>query len=166
MPFTIKWIEHRIGGADREIKINTPVAILVLTVCQDVIADANWELGDSLPCVENDSLQQLFDEYWMDAGKSITIKLLRHGSDYRNRVWSELCTIPFGETMTYSGLARKIGSSARAVGNACRDNPYPLIIPCHRVVSTGSIGGYCGQTEGDLMDIKKKLLEWEKGNGK
>jgi methylated-DNA-[protein]-cysteine S-methyltransferase len=58
-------------------------------------------------------------------------------------------------------LAQKIGSSARAVGNACRDNPYPVIIPCHRVVSVSGMGGYCGHTAGDFMAIKSKLLDYE-----
>ncbi|MGR8981863.1 MAG: methylated-DNA--[protein]-cysteine S-methyltransferase [Gammaproteobacteria bacterium] len=166
MPFTIDWIEC-CAGSDRLIKINTPVAKLVLSVRRDVIIDAEWETGPSiLPSGENGDLQRLFNEYWLDAGKPITIKLLKQGSDYRNRVWTELCKIPYGATMTYSGLAQKIGSSARAVGNACRDNPYPLIIPCHRVIATGGIGGYCGQTEGGLTAVKKKLLQWEKLSGK
>jgi methylated-DNA-[protein]-cysteine S-methyltransferase len=63
--------------------------------------------------------------------------------------------------MTYSALAKTIGSSARAVGNACRDNPYALFIPCHRVVSVSGMGGYCGQTEGDSITVKHKLLEFE-----
>jgi methylated-DNA-[protein]-cysteine S-methyltransferase len=83
------------------------------------------------------------------------------GSVYRNRVWAALCQIPFGETMTYSALAKKIGSSARAVGNACRDNPYALFIPCHRVISVSGMGGYCGQTDGDFISVKYKLLEFE-----
>jgi len=83
------------------------------------------------------------------------------GTPYRRRVWAELCRIPFGETRSYAALAQKLGSSPRAVGNACRDNPYAPIIPCHRVVSASGLGGYCGATEGALLDIKIKLLKFE-----
>jgi len=87
--------------------------------------------------------------------------LLRQGSAYRQQVWAALAQIPLGETLTYSALAKKIGSAARAVGNACRDNPYPLFIPCHRVVSVSGMGGYCGQTDGHFMTIKHQLLAFE-----
>ncbi|MGR8941804.1 MAG: methylated-DNA--[protein]-cysteine S-methyltransferase [Gammaproteobacteria bacterium] len=89
------------------------------------------------------------------------VKLLMQGTPFRRRVWAELCRIPFGETRSYADLARTLGSSARAVGNACRDNPYAPIIPCHRVVSASGLGGYCGQTQGALVDIKIKLLAFE-----
>lgn len=96
----------------------------------------------------------------------MTVKLLKQGSAYRNKVWTALCQIALGETISYSALANKIDSSARAVGNACRDNPYALFIPCHRVVSISGMGGYCGQIDGDLMTIKLKLLEFEASHNK
>ncbi|MGR9086536.1 MAG: methylated-DNA--[protein]-cysteine S-methyltransferase, partial [Gammaproteobacteria bacterium] len=99
--------------------------------------------------------------YWLDVETPVFVKLLRQGSAFRNRVWLELCRIPVAETISYSVLAAKLNSSARAVGNACRDNPYPLIIPCHRVVSVNGPGGYCGQTRGRFMTIKSRLLQFE-----
>ncbi len=112
------------------------------------------------------SFQQQLDEYWLNPDKPLPIKLLQQGTPFRNRVWAELCRIPFGETITYSALAKNIGSAARAVGNACRDNPFPLLIPCHRVVSVSGMGGYNGHTDGDFMTIKRKLLEFEATNKK
>ncbi|MEI7995018.1 MAG: methylated-DNA--[protein]-cysteine S-methyltransferase [Methylococcaceae bacterium] len=141
-------------------KIRTPAGQLVLYSQQGIINKADWQPDDGL-CSLNHEIHQVFDQCWLNTHKHINIKLLKQGSIYRHKVWAELCKIPFGETMTYSGLARKIGSSARAVGNACRDNPYPVIIPCHRVVSVSGMGGYCGQTEGDFMAIKDKLLTYE-----
>jgi methylated-DNA-[protein]-cysteine S-methyltransferase len=159
MPITIQWIDSCFG-AEEVIKIKTPAGQLVLTRQQGVISKADWEFDDSLFPQDHD-LQRQFKQYWQSPGKLINIKLLKQGSAYRHQVWAELCKIPFGETMTYSALAGKIDSSARAVGNACRDNPYPVIIPCHRVVSVSGIGGYCGQTTGNLMEIKYKLLAFE-----
>jgi len=69
------------------------------------------------------------------------------GTNFQIQVWSEISKIPFGKTKTYKEIAVSIGkpNSARAVANACGKNPYPIEIPCHRVVrSDGNIGGYSG----------------------
>jgi len=159
MSFVIEWVENCSGAAEI-IKICTPAGQLVLSSQQNVIIKADWESGDGF-FQQDHEIQQQFKQYWLNTDKHINIKLLKQGSDYRHKVWAELCKIPFGEKVTYSALAAKIDSSARAVGNACRDNPYPVIIPCHRVVSVSGMGGYCGQTDGDFMDIKYKLLAYE-----
>ena len=83
------------------------------------------------------------------------------GTDFQISVWKEIAKIQYGETRTYKDLAIAIGkpNSSRAVANACGKNPYPLIIPCHRVIRTdGNLGGYSGV--GGLK-TKKKLLEQE-----
>jgi methylated-DNA-[protein]-cysteine S-methyltransferase len=159
MSFVIQWVEN-CSGAEEVIKIHTPAGQLVLSSRQGVICKADWEPDDGL-CQQDHGIQREFKQYWLNTDKHIYIKVLKQGSAYRHKVWAELCKIPFGETMTYSALAGKIDSSARAVGNACRDNPYPVIIPCHRVVSISGMGGYCGQTDGDFMAIKYKLLDYE-----
>lgn len=77
---------------------------------------------------------------------------------FTRRVLEETRKIGFGETITYSELARNIGSKAyRAVGNALSSNPFPIVIPCHRVVAINGIGGYSGG-----LGMKIKLLELEK----
>ena len=159
MSFVIKWVET-CSGTEEVIKIRTPAGQLVLYSQQGVISKVDWGLDDGL-YPQNHEIQQQFRQYWLNTDKRININLLIQGSAYRHKVWAELCKIPFGETITYSALAGKIGSSARAVGNACRDNPYPVIIPCHRVVSVSGMGGYFGQTEGDFLAIKYKLLDYE-----
>lgn len=160
MPIVNQWIDS-CSGVEEVFNIQTPAGNLVVHSRQDVICDVDWAADDNSIGNLDNELQRQMAQYWMDTNKTMHIKLLKQGSDYRNRVWSELCKIPLGQTLTYSALAKKIGSSARAVGNACRDNPYPLFIPCHRVVSMSGMGGYCGQTHGELMDIKIKLLEFE-----
>ncbi len=78
---------------------------------------------------------------------------------FTHQILSKLQTIPFGQTTTYRGLAEEIGrpKAARAVGNACGSNPFPLLIPCHRVLhTTGGLGGFsCG------LEIKRRLLAFE-----
>ncbi len=84
------------------------------------------------------------------------------GTEFQIKVWRELSKIPFGETRTYKEVAEAIGhpQSSRAVANACAQNPYPIEIPCHRVIrSDGGLGGYSGLGG---VTIKKQLLINEK----
>ena len=83
------------------------------------------------------------------------------GTEFQIKVWKEIAKIPLGETRSYKEIATAIGSpnSSRAEANACGENPYPIKIPCHRVMkSDGSIGGYSG-TGG--IERKKELLAKE-----
>jgi methylated-DNA-[protein]-cysteine S-methyltransferase len=87
--------------------------------------------------------------------------LTQKGTNFQKMVWTELKKIPFGETRTYKEIAVAIGKpkAARAVANACGKNPYPIIIPCHRVVrSDGTIGGFTG--DGGI-EKKRQLLRQE-----
>ena len=68
--------------------------------------------------------------------------------------------------MTYGELAQQLGTSARAIGQACRTNPVPIIVPCHRVIAANHAGGYAGHTSGKLLAIKKYLLDHEKRSTK
>ena len=83
------------------------------------------------------------------------------GTEFQIEVWKELSKIPKGEVRTYKQIAKSIGKpkSSRAVANACAKNPYPIVIPCHRVIrSDGTVGGYSG--EGGVK-LKKELLKKE-----
>ena len=165
MAFVIQWNEVGCSRTQKAIKINTPAGSLVLYTQQAVICQIKWQ-SVNIPLSEYHELQRKFDHFFLNIQPDIHIKLLRQGSAYRQLVWAEIAQIPFGETITYTELAKKINSSPRAVGNACRDNPYPLIIPCHRVVAVSGLGGYYGQTQGGFMDIKSKLLNFEAAHKK
>lgn len=82
---------------------------------------------------------------------------------FQHRVWDALLTIPVGETRTYGALAAALGTSARAVGGACRRNPLPLVVPCHRVVAAGGLGGFSGAWGvGHELQVKQALLDLER----
>ncbi|NOY66687.1 MAG: methylated-DNA--[protein]-cysteine S-methyltransferase [Gammaproteobacteria bacterium] len=83
------------------------------------------------------------------------------GTDFQQRAWKSLKKIKAGQTLTYSELASKLNSGARAIGGACRNNPIPIIYPCHRVVSKTGIGGYDGDWGEGKVDIKYWLLKHE-----
>jgi methylated-DNA-[protein]-cysteine S-methyltransferase len=83
--------------------------------------------------------------------------------NFSEKVWKLMETIPKGKVTTYRLIARKLETKAyRAVGNACRNNPYAPRVPCHRVVkSDGSIGGFAGETSGKTVQEKAELLRRE-----
>jgi len=83
--------------------------------------------------------------------------------NFDERVWKLMEEIPRGKVTTYGQIARKLNTKAyRAVGNACRKNPYAPRVPCHRVVrSDGTIGGFGGKTSGKTVEEKAQLLRGE-----
>jgi methylated-DNA-[protein]-cysteine S-methyltransferase len=99
--------------------------------------------------------------YFRSGRQSFTVPVELHGTPFQQRVWRALQAIPGGQTLTYGALAATLGSGARAVGNACRSNPVPVIVPCHRVVAVQGLGGYAGQTRGAGLARKRWLLDHE-----
>ena len=98
-------------------------------------------------------------EYCLGKRQSFDLEMNPAGSEFQKRVWTELGRIPYGQTISYSQLADRVGISgaARAVGRANATNPIALVIPCHRVIgSNGALTGYAYGT-----DLKKQLLDWE-----
>ena len=99
--------------------------------------------------------------YFHDPRHVFDLPLDRQGTPFRLRVWRALEAIPPGETRTYGALARLLDSAPRAVGGACRANPLPIVVPCHRVVGAAASGGYAGSTGGGLLAVKRWLLRHE-----
>lgn len=84
------------------------------------------------------------------------------GTEFQRRVWSALAKIPRGQSVSYGALAARLGSSPRAVGQACARNPLPILVPCHRVLArAGGLGGFAGARSGYLLQTKQLLLELE-----
>ncbi|MCW8853454.1 MAG: methylated-DNA--[protein]-cysteine S-methyltransferase [Gammaproteobacteria bacterium] len=104
---------------------------------------------------------QQLQAYSVSAQQPLNLPLSPAGTDFQQRVWAVLRNIPVGSVRRYGDIAAELNTSARAVGNACRANPIPLYIPCHRVVAKSGIGGFAGQTDGAYLNIKKALLRHE-----
>jgi len=110
------------------------------------------------PIIE-ETCKQL-DEYFAGQRSFFDLPLSPQGTDFQQAVWKELQAIPYGQTVSYSQVAKAIGhpKACRAVGSANGKNPIPILIPCHRVIaSDGKLGGYSSG-----LDIKRQLLELEK----
>jgi len=103
----------------------------------------------------------LLRDYLYRARDPGQVSALPFGTPFQQRIWHELSIIPFGETRSYGELATRLGSSARAVAGACRRNPLPLLIPCHRVVAKNGLGGFMGKLTGPAVAIKAWLLQHE-----
>lgn len=144
---------------------------MLLTADRDVLTQCKWTLpghghADCTPMGPKNgiiemAISQIY-EYLEGKRHDFSIPLRLEGTEFRMKVWDEMRKIPYGETVTYKELARRIGSpdDCRAVANACGANPFPILIPCHRVVASGGkTGGYTGG-----LDIKLSLLEIEKQN--
>ncbi len=118
-------------------------------------AEPSWERDDSAfakVCAQ-------MDAYFAGTRHNFDLPLNLQGTEFQRSVWHGLCEIPFGETISYGELARRLGNpkAMRAVGLANGRNPISIIVPCHRVIGAdGSLTGYGGG-----LPMKKWLLEHE-----
>jgi methylated-DNA-[protein]-cysteine S-methyltransferase len=118
---------------------------------------ADWEAADE-PFAQ---VREQLADYFASKRTAFEVSLTMTGNPFQRRVWQALQEIPFGETISYGELARRIGapSAFRAVGVANGQNPISVIVPCHRVIGAdGSLTGYGGG-----LERKRLLLELEAG---
>ena len=100
--------------------------------------------------------------YLADADFVFSLPLRPSGTAFQRRVWGEIAAIPCHQTKSYGELARTLHNAPRAVGQACGANPFPLVIPCHRVIASGGgLGGFARERGGFLLDVKRWLLQHE-----
>lgn len=102
------------------------------------------------------------ERYLSDPDTRFDVPLAPAGTAFQRKVWWAIAAIPRGKVRTYGDLARELGSAPRAVGQACGANPYPIVVPCHRVVAAGALGGFAHARGGWLADIKRWLLAHER----
>jgi methylated-DNA-[protein]-cysteine S-methyltransferase len=120
--------------------------------------DTDWML-DTKGVLTN--VRKELDQYFAGKLRAFTTRLAFNGTAFQNAVWKQLTRIPYGETISYMELAKRIDNpkAVRAVGLANGANPIAIIVPCHRVIgSNGSLTGFGGG-----LPNKRALLELEKG---
>ncbi|MDX1824537.1 MAG: methylated-DNA--[protein]-cysteine S-methyltransferase [Thiohalomonadales bacterium] len=152
----------------------TPLGVLDVTLDDDRIIAVNTKhlypgSGRASRTVSYDSryrgvrkqLGEQLKRYFDAPHVSFDVPLQQQGTPYQQRVWQALQRIPPGQTLTYGQLANRLHTSPRAIGNACRQNPLPLLIPCHRVVAANGLGGFSGKTTGVRVALKRWLLQHE-----
>ena len=142
-----------------QLSLHSPIGDLTVSEEDGAIVAIDWGWGRDQ--IETPVLQRARDQleaYFDGARDTFDLPLAPSGTAYRQRVWQALCDISFGQTRTYRQIAAVAGGSARSVGQANGHNPIPIVIPCHRVVATGGLGGYSG---GEGLDTKRYLLALE-----
>jgi methylated-DNA-[protein]-cysteine S-methyltransferase len=130
--------------------------ILFSSQAQPPRPDPTWR-EEAAPLTE--TIRQL-QAYFSGDLENFNLPLAPEGTPFQMDVWQRLCDIPYGQTISYGELARRIGNpkASRAVGLANGSNPIPIVIPCHRVIgSNGKLTGYGGG-----LPIKEKLLALER----
>ena len=147
--------------------IKTPIGLLAIKTAQgkltgvDILPKSSRKVPRMDPQPLSADITEQLSKYFSDGKFQFHLPLNIQGTNFQKKVWKAMTRIPAGEVMTYGAVAKKLSSSPRAVGNACRANPLPIIIPCHRVVSQSGLGGYGGHTEGEHLGIKSWLLQHE-----
>ncbi len=100
--------------------------------------------------------------YLADPDFVFGLPLRPSGTAFQRRVWAQISTIPSRQTRSYGELAKILHNAPRAVGQACGANPFPLVVPCHRVIAAGgALGGFARNGGGFMLDIKRWLLAHE-----
>jgi len=117
-----------------------------LKIVEGLIEQDRGEVNDQLNQYFNEDREKFDLEYQVPEG-------------FLGDVMKEILDIEYGETMTYGEIAEAVDSVPVAVGQACGNNPLPMIVPCHRVVGKNSIGGYLGESN---SEVKRKLLQLER----
>ena len=145
------------------IYIQTPIGITRISGDKNGLTEIlfgyeNEEVASKIPICLKSAVKQL-QEYFDLKRTTFDLKLQLNGTDFQQKVWNELQKIPFGKSISYLELSKKLGDAKaiRAVANANGKNPLSIVIPCHRVIGTdGSLTGYSGG-----LHRKKWLLEFE-----
>jgi methylated-DNA-[protein]-cysteine S-methyltransferase len=127
------------------LSIDSPLGPLALTSESGALTALDWTRlpDEGEDPVLGEAARQLAD-YFAGRRRDFALPVRPAGTEFQRRMWLAMAEIPYGEVATYGDLARRLGSVARAVGNACGANPLPIVIPCHRIVASGGRGGYSG----------------------
>lgn len=149
----------RAGRIMPQLSFHSPIGDITIFEEHEALVSLDWgwveiQQQTGLLLRARDQLQDYFDGVRRD----FDVPLAPCGTIYQRKVWQALQAIPFGETRTYADIARAVGGSPRAVGQANGRNPLPVLIPCHRVVAAQGIGGYSGA---DGVESKIWLLAQE-----
>ena len=150
-------------------KLATPFGLVGIRTEGDVLAEIVYlparagALAPANKLAERACAQ--IEKYVADPGYRFALPLKHVGTDFQRRVWAQISAIPCGETRTYGDLARRLRSAPRAVGQACGTNYFPLVIPCHRVVAATGLGGFAHNSDGYLIEVKRRLLAHERRSG-
>jgi methylated-DNA-[protein]-cysteine S-methyltransferase len=141
------------------ISFDSPLGWLSVAEEGDAIVAIRWGAEpEGEPSLLLCEARDQFTQYFAGRLGFFDLPLAPAGTAFERRVWAAMQEIPYGKTRRYGELAMELGSAPRAIGRACGRNPIPIVIPCHRVLARGGIGGYSG---GAGLATKQALLALE-----
>jgi len=151
------------ADADGQGEAITPLGAVRVCWCGRVVTGVALvpRVSTDSPMAIPDWIAGQLERYCRDPSFCFTLARQPAGTPFQRRVWQLIAAIPAGRTRTYADIAAELGSGPRAVGGACRANPYPLLVPCHRVVAVKGLGGFAGDADGQLLAFKRRLLVHE-----
>jgi methylated-DNA-[protein]-cysteine S-methyltransferase len=156
------------NASARHLKMESPLGLMAVSAVDEGLTYVHmgveemkdaWGPEEATPVLEA-AVDQL-EAYFAGDLKDFDLPLAAGGTTFQQKVWAELCRIPYGETVSYMDIAERIGDrkAVRAVGLANGRNPIAIIVPCHRVIgANGKLTGYAGG-----LWRKERLLSLERG---
>jgi methylated-DNA-[protein]-cysteine S-methyltransferase len=158
-------IRARTAGAGYQAKLPTPFALLGIRTEGDVLAGITFLQKSGGALAPRDRVAAWacaqIERYLNDPEFRFNLPLARQGTEFQRCAWAKIAAIGTGRTRSYGEIARELGSSPRAVGQACGANPVPLVVPCHRVLAAGGLGGFAHHEGGFHLSVKRWLLAHE-----
>jgi len=147
--------------------ITSPIGNLGFNIVDDKLVNLDFLISSkdklqkpTIPLAKEVAKQ--LESYFKNPKFKFDLPIVLQGTEHQLRVWQALQAIASGKALSYGVLAQQLKSSARAIGNACRRNPIPIIVPCHRIIAAdGGLGGFNGARQGWPLNTKAWLLQHE-----
>jgi methylated-DNA-[protein]-cysteine S-methyltransferase len=158
-------IERAAPGEVFDARLATPFAVLGIRTAGELVTRIEYLPRGAATLVPVNKLAEKvcrqLEKYLDDPQFEFNLPFEFRGTAFQQRVWRAIHAIPSGKTLTYLDVAHQLKSAPRPVGGACGANRIPLVIPCHRVVASGGIGGFMHASGGEPIQIKQWLLTHE-----
>ena len=152
-------------GSGYSARLATPFAVLGIRTAGETLAGIDYlPKGAATLAPVNRFAERVcrqLERYLDDPEYRFDLPFDYRGTDFQCRVWRAIHAIPSGRTLTYRDVARQLHTAPRPVGGACGANRIPLVIPCHRVLGSGGLGGFMNARSGFPLEVKRWLLRHE-----
>ncbi len=153
------------GEATYQAKLKVPFGVLGIRTEDGMLAGITFLADSHRPADPANALAERacrqVERYIADPAFRFDLPLKARGTDFQRRVWRQIAAIPTGRTRSYGDIAKTLASGPRPVGQACGANPFPLVVPCHRVVAASGMGGFAQHAAGFHIGVKRWLLMHE-----
>lgn len=144
--------------------ISTPICYLGICTQDDLLQKIDFLTSAKLIKPTTAFAKEVIDQleaYFKNPKHKFHLPLINSGTAFQQRVWKALTYLKPGESLAYGDLATQLKTGPRAIGNACRHNPTPIVVPCHRIVGKNHLGGFSGARGGKWLEMKAWLLQHE-----